>query len=71
MVCVDNLITGTRENIVHLERDPGFEYVEYVEHDVPSALKIKGRLDEVYHFASPASPKDFERILVEIGRAHV
>jgi dTDP-glucose 4,6-dehydratase len=65
VVCVDNLITGTRENIVHLERDPGFEYVE---HDVTSALKIKGRLDEVYHFASPASPKDFERILVEILR---
>ena len=35
VVCVDNLITGTRENIVHLERDAGFEYVE---HDVTLAL---------------------------------
>jgi UDP-glucuronate decarboxylase len=31
VVCVDNLSTGTRENVAHLETDPGFEYVE---HDV-------------------------------------
>jgi len=65
VVCVDNLITGARENVVHLEEDPGFEHVE---HDVTSPLQIEGRLDEVYHFASPASPKDFERIPVEILR---
>ena len=65
VVCVDNLVTGTRENVVHLERDPGFEYVE---HDVTSSLHIEGRLDEVYHFASPASPKDFGRLPIEILR---
>ena len=63
VVCVDNLSTGVRENVVHLEEDPGFEYVE---HDVTSPLQIEGRLDEIYHFASPASPRDFERIPVEI-----
>ena len=63
VVCVDNLVTGTRENVVHLEEDPGFEYVE---HDVTFPLHIEGRLDEVYHFASPASPKDFELIPLEI-----
>jgi dTDP-glucose 4,6-dehydratase len=66
VVCVDNLSTGTRENVADLEGDPGFEYVE---HDVTLPLQIEGRLDEVYHFASPASPKDFERIPVEILRA--
>ena len=65
VVCVDNLVTGTKENVVHLERDPGFEYVE---HDVTSSLHIEGRLDEVYHFASPASPKDFGRLPIEILR---
>jgi dTDP-glucose 4,6-dehydratase len=65
VVCVDNLSTGVRENIVHLEENPDFEYVE---HDVTSPLQIGGRFDEVYHFASPASPKDFERIPVEILR---
>jgi dTDP-glucose 4,6-dehydratase len=63
VVCVDNLSTGVRENVAHLEGDPDFEYVH---HDVTSPLRIRGRLDEVYHFASPASPKDFERIPVQI-----
>jgi dTDP-glucose 4,6-dehydratase len=63
VLCVDNLSTGVRENVAHLEGGPGFEYVH---HDVTLPLRIEGRLDEVYHFASPASPKDFERIPVQI-----
>jgi dTDP-glucose 4,6-dehydratase len=63
VVCVDNLSTGLRENVAHLEGDPGFEYVH---HDVSLPFHIEGRLDEVYHLASPASPKDFERIPVQI-----
>ena len=39
VVCVDNLSTGVKENIVHLEEDPGFEYVE---HDVTLPLRIDG-----------------------------
>jgi dTDP-glucose 4,6-dehydratase len=66
VVCVDNLSTSVRENIVHLEEDTGFEYVE---HDVTSPLQIGGRFDEIYHFASPASPTDFERIPIEILKA--
>jgi dTDP-glucose 4,6-dehydratase len=63
VLCVDNLSTGLRENVAHLEGDPGFEFVQ---RDVTLPLQIEGPLDEVYHFASPASPKDFERIPVEI-----
>ena len=63
VVCVDNLSTGVRENVAHLEKDPGFEYVE---RDVTLPLQVEGRLDEVYHFASPASPKDFGRVPLEI-----
>ena len=63
VICADNLVTGTRENVVDLEEDSGFEYVE---HDVTLPLGIEDRLDEVYHFASPASPVDFARIPVEI-----
>jgi dTDP-glucose 4,6-dehydratase len=63
VVCVDNLSTGLKENVAHLEGAPGFELVH---HDVTLALQIEGRLDEVYHLASPASPKDFERIPVQI-----
>jgi dTDP-glucose 4,6-dehydratase len=63
VLCVDDLSTGLRQNVVHLEGGPGFEYVH---HDVTLPLRVEGRLDEVYHFASPASPKDFGRIPVEI-----
>ena len=66
VVCVDNLVTGARENVLDLEGDPAFEYVE---RDVTSPLRIEGPLEEVYHFASPASPKDFGRIPIEILKA--
>jgi dTDP-glucose 4,6-dehydratase len=66
VVCVDNFSTGVKENIVHLEDDPDFESVEG---DVTLPLRIDGGLDEIYHFASPASPTDFERIPIEILRA--
>ena len=66
VVCVDNLSTGIFENVAHLEEEePGFEYVD---HDVTLPFGIGGELDEVYHFASPASPVDFERIPIEILR---
>jgi dTDP-glucose 4,6-dehydratase len=66
VVCVDNLSTGVLENVAHLEEDPGFEHVD---HDVAVPFGIQGALDEVYHFASPASPVDFERIPIEILKA--
>ena len=39
---------------------------EFVEHDITTHVSIGGELDEVYHFASPASPKDFSRIPIDI-----
>ncbi len=63
VVCMDNLRTGSLKNIAHLWDDIGFEYVE---HDVTTYIDFSGRLDEVYHFASPASPADFERIPIPI-----
>lgn len=64
VVCVDNLLTGSWENVAHLQ-DESFEYVEQ---DVTTHVRCPGELDEIYHFASPASPRDFERIPVEILR---
>jgi len=65
VVCMDNVITGSRRNIAHLD---GADF-EYIERDVTDHLEILGKVDEVYHFASPASPADFERIPVEILKA--
>ncbi|HLM76878.1 MAG TPA: UDP-glucuronic acid decarboxylase family protein [Rubrobacteraceae bacterium] len=63
VVCVDNLLTGSLKNIAHLRDNPDFEYVD---HDVSTYINCPGELDEVYHFASPASPVDFERIPIPI-----
>jgi dTDP-glucose 4,6-dehydratase len=66
VTCMDNLITGTLENVAHLQNEAGFEYVD---HDVGAHINVPGELDEVYHFASPASPVDFERIPIPILKA--
>jgi dTDP-glucose 4,6-dehydratase len=63
VLCMDNLRTGSLENISHLESDEDFEYVN---HDVSTHISAPGEVDEVYHFASPASPADFERIPIPI-----
>lgn len=63
MVCVDNLCTGSLQNIAHLEDDPRFGYIE---HDITETLKVSGSFTDVYHFASPASPVDFERLALPI-----
>jgi dTDP-glucose 4,6-dehydratase len=63
VVCMDNLRTGSLENVAHLEGEAHFEYID---HDVTSHINVAGELDEIYHFASPASPKDFRRIPIPI-----
>ena len=66
VVCMDNLRTGSRENVAHLADEAGFEYLD---HDVTLPIEVRGELDEIYHLASPASPTDFERIPIPILKA--
>ncbi|MGI8938787.1 MAG: UDP-glucuronic acid decarboxylase family protein [Iamia sp.] len=63
VVCLDNLITGALANIEDLFTEPGFSYVE---HDVSTYVWIPGPVEQVLHFASPASPADFDRIPIQI-----
>jgi len=56
VICLDNLITGDKSNIAHNKRNPNFDFVK---HDVSKEIKIKGAVDYVLHFASPASPFDY------------
>lgn len=56
VVCMDNLLTGSTANIEHLFEHPGFLFVEY---DVTHFIYLRGRLDLILHFASPASPSDY------------
>ena len=53
---MDNLITGKIENIRHHMKDKNFDFIK---HDVSGYIDIKGRIDYVLHFASPASPIDY------------
>ena len=56
VVCVDNLITGALANIDHLR---GNERFTFLRHNISKALEIAGPVDNVLHFASPASPVDY------------
>jgi len=55
VVVVDNLLTGRRSNLAHLSQEPRFEFVEK---DICEPFDV-GRVDYVFHFASPASPVDY------------
>jgi dTDP-glucose 4,6-dehydratase len=64
VVCVDNLLTGRMENIAHLRNEPRFEFRR---HDVSQSFDV-GRVDYVFHFASPASPVDYIAHAIETLR---
>jgi dTDP-glucose 4,6-dehydratase len=61
VVGVDNLSTGSTENLAHLDREPRFEYVQ---RDITVPFDV-GAVDYVFNFASPASPVDYGRLGVE------
>jgi dTDP-glucose 4,6-dehydratase len=64
VVCLDNLSTGSLANVgPFLADEADFEYVE---RDVSDYVDVAGGIDEVYHFASAASPADFGRVPIEI-----
>ena len=56
VVCLDNLITGSMDNLAHLLGHERFTYIHY---NVCDYLYVEGPLDAVMHFASPASPQDY------------
>ncbi len=58
VVCLDNLLTGTTDNIDHLRS----ERFTFIKHDVTTYIYIAGPVDYVLHFASPASPVDYQQL---------
>ncbi len=62
VIGMDNFITGDKKNIEHLL---GIENFEFVAHDVTNFIELKGKLDYVLHFASPASPIDYLKIPIQ------
>ena len=63
VIVFDNLLTGRMSNIEALLGDPNFSFEHY---DVTNHLYVNGPLDAVLHFASPASPADFEKLPIQI-----
>jgi dTDP-glucose 4,6-dehydratase len=53
VIGLDNFVTGSKENIAHLQGNPRFQLIE---HDVSQYIDLPGKVDAVMHFASPASP---------------
>jgi dTDP-glucose 4,6-dehydratase len=56
VICLDNFLTGSRENIAPFAGRKGFTLVE---HNVTQFIHVDGPVDSILHFASPASPVDY------------
>ena len=62
VVGMDNFITGRPDNIAHLS---GHDRFQFIRHDVTNYVFVPGALDGVFHFASPASPRDYLELPIQ------
>ena len=62
VICMDNLLTGTADNVAHLFANPRFTFIQQ---DVTNYIYVKGPLDTILHFASPASPVDYLELPIQ------
>ncbi|HEY0473778.1 MAG TPA: UDP-glucuronic acid decarboxylase family protein [Kribbella sp.] len=62
VTCLDNFVTGTPDNVVHLLQDPNFTCTRT---DLTEFVHIPGEVDVILHFASPASPIDYLRLPIQ------
>ncbi len=62
VVCMDNLVTGSLNNISHLRGNENFEFIR---HNVSRYIELEGNLDYLLHFASPASPIDYLELPIQ------
>jgi dTDP-glucose 4,6-dehydratase len=62
VIGMDNLITGNVRNIEHLSGNPDYDFIK---HDVTKFIFLPGKVDLIFHFASPASPIDYLQIPIQ------
>ena len=62
VVCIDNLITGNKDNIAHLLTHPHFTFLEK---DCVKELALSQKVDFIFHLASPASPPKYQEFSLE------
>lgn len=66
VVVIDNLVTGSLENLAHIIDEPR---VEFVRADISEEIHVDGPVGFVFNFASPASPDDFKKIPIQVMKA--
>ena len=64
---IDNLITGSLDNLSHLNSNNNFDFIN---HDATKYINIKDKIDYVFHFASPASPIDYLEYPIQTLKAN-
>jgi dTDP-glucose 4,6-dehydratase len=62
VICMDNFLTGTPDNIAHLFAERRFTFIQQ---DVTTYIYVKGPVDVILHFASPASPVDYLELPIQ------
>ncbi|NRA75325.1 MAG: SDR family oxidoreductase [Planctomycetes bacterium] len=62
VIVMDNLLTGSIANIEHLFGNPRFQFFQ---HDVTEFIHVPGKIDAILHFASPASPIDYQEYPIQ------
>jgi len=62
VICMDNFLTGTPDNVAHLFAERRFTFIQQ---DVTTYIYVKGPLDAILHFASPASPVDYLELPIQ------
>lgn len=62
VIVLDNLVTGSPDNIAHLRDHPDFQFVD---HNVTVPIELPGTVDFVFNFASPASPIDYLELPIQ------
>ena len=62
VICMDNFITGSPDNLAHLFGRKDFSLIE---HNVTNYVYVEGPLDMIFHFASPASPVDYLNLPIQ------
>lgn len=67
VVCVDNLMTGSMDNITHLQENTNFTFIN---HDIIYPLHVEGKIDQIYNLACPASPVQYQKNPVRTIKAN-
>lgn len=62
VICMDNFVTGSPDNIAHLFTNKNFSFIPQ---DVTTYIYVKGPVDAILHFASPASPVDYLELPIQ------